>query len=217
MGTGLNIHGYRSRRLTARLNIEYVSRATGEVTERMIDVYSFVCSRVGGTGEISAYCYLRRANRTFLIENINRVFVRGSDQKTGDVIELLFSLYDETAAGKAELVVQEHLAALMVFYFVAKADSAFREKEKILVGAFLSIHGVDKPVLVDQCINTMYEFGAMSNIAFGNALRALLNKPMLYRKQIYAVCNAMLKSDRSVTDREAAAMVRIKKEMKLEL
>lgn len=218
MGNGLNIFQYGGRRLTATLNIEYVSKSTGEVTTRMIEVENFSCSRDGIGGVINAYCYKRMAPRTFFIENINWAFANHKhQQKTDNVIGLLFSLYDDTEAGKTELVFQEHMEAFMVFYFVAKADNAFRAKEKILVGAFLSIHGVDKPDVVNQCIDTMYQFGSLSNIAFGKAMRTLLGRPMLYRKQIYAVCNAMLKSDKSVTDREEAAMVRIKKELKLDL
>jgi hypothetical protein len=202
------------RNLDAYLKIEYVD-GDGVITNRAITTNFYTTESYNG-GEINAYCHLRNHVRTFYFDRITKA-ADGlkSNIKIHNLKNHLDQLYAETTQGKAELFIEEHGGAFGVLFFIAKADGAFREKEKIIIDIMCSIFGMADVTVRSRILAEMSNWRIPSKIAYGKDLKELLEKPELYRLRVWAAAKTMINSDKKVTDSETAALARLQKTLKI--
>lgn len=182
----------------------------GQVTEREITVLRYTYGPTGGV--LSAYCHYRGAKRTFYFTRI----VSAVCAETGEHIQhlgpWLDAAYLSTAPGKAGSVLEKHADALDALFYVAKADGAFRAKEKASVIAFL--RAVSHEVAIDteigdRIIAQLSRCATPSAIAYGKALSRLQAHTPAYRGQLLKAAKEMVASDKTVVHAENNALKRM--------
>lgn len=178
----------------------------GTETERDVIVQRYRYGTDGGT--LSAFCQLRNERRTFLFHRITRAI----DPATGDDIRELGKWLDATYAsspqGKAQGIIDTHLSALLALLYVARADGAFRAKEREIVLAFLELQDVALDD-ADVVVGLMPKWTEPSAVGFGKLLTSLAVKPEPYRIEVLDAALRMVASDKSRYPQEDRALKRM--------
>lgn len=198
------------KNLETFLRIEYAD-ADGVITNRSISTNFYTTDSYNG-GEINAFCHLRNHVRTFYFDRI-RKSADGMriNKQIVDLKVYLNQLYSESPQGKADLFIDEHSGAIGALFFIAKADGAFRQKEKNIIDLMCSIWGMTDATVREIIITQMSNWYIPSKIAYGKDLKEILEKPLLYRMRVIAAAKAMIGSDKKITDAETAALMRMQK------
>jgi predicted DNA-binding transcriptional regulator YafY len=198
----------KGRALAVDLIIDFKDRA-GKKTHREITTRSYQYSATDGL--LDAYCHLRKAHRPFLFSRIERVVDPKSGRAIEDLRAWLDSEYSRTPGAEIDRLLNEHWAALRCLHHVAKADGAFRSKEKEVVRLFLSRHAPQaESETIDQIISEMSHWYPMSAIAFGKEIRKLMGKPEAYRRDVVATAEALVQTDKTIYTAETNALKRLK-------
>lgn len=191
------------------LEIEYRD-AGGRTSRREITVQRY--RYAGARGHLSAYCHGRGAQRTFLFSRIKSAV----DPLTGEVIAELGPWLDEhfeaSPIGQAAGALDRHYAALTIMFYVAKADAAFRQREKAIMREFLIDEGAQQEVAI-AILDTVSRWATPSAIAYGKALRALAPAPADYRLRVKRAAAALVASDKTVHHKESLALKRLESEV----
>lgn len=199
------------RTLTAEIEIDFKDRS-GNKTRRHITTRSYQYNV--NDGLIDAFCHLRNARRPFLFSRIEQATDLETGQVIGDLRAWLDEKYKLTPAARVDELLDEHWAGLSCLHYVAKADGAFRAKEKHIVRAFLARHSPNSdPDSIDQVIAELSSWYTMSAIGFGKEIRKLAEKPEAYRRDVLATAEAMVETDKTTHSAESNALKRLGKEM----
>lgn len=197
--------------LTASLEIEFKDKA-GKETRREITVRRYILG--DSDGVIDAFCHLRNANRPFLISRIQNATCLETGEIIKNIPQWLDQKYASTPAGQIDAILIEHAAALSCLQHVAKADGAFRAKEKDVVRLFLSRQAPDAdPAHVKGAVEKVARWHRMSAIGFGQEIRELLEKPEPYRLDVLETARAIVGTQKTVHTDEAKAVKRLEKEL----
>ncbi|MFN3417391.1 MAG: TerB family tellurite resistance protein [Caldimonas sp.] len=201
------------RRLDARLRIMYVDE-NGEITYRTVDVVRYGRTSAHG-GVIFGHCHLRGAMRTFRLSRVRFAADLNRAERIHHLGEWLDARYAGTPFGQRDRFIAEHEAALGVLHHVAKADGAFRAKEKDLLVKFCTGCGLSDQLVLDMVVSEVASWAPSSAVAFGRDLKALKSRSEDYRKAVHATAEAIVASDKSVRDTERRALERLTKELGL--
>jgi hypothetical protein len=123
-----------------RLKMQYVD-ADGVITQREATTISFVLG-LQGEGYLKAFCHLRNANRFFRFSRMSKVSELPSGASIDSIATFLQQRFDETPRGVADRFLSEHHLAMQCLFAMGRADGAFRAKEKEILLAFASKHGL---------------------------------------------------------------------------
>lgn len=197
--------------LSVDIQISYLD-SNGLNTSRLITTKSYQYTATEGM--IYAHCHLRNSGRNFLFTRI----LQAVDPSTGAVIDdlriWLDTHYNQTPNAAIDKLLAAHWDGLNCLHYVAKADGAFRIKERELARAFLIRHAPDAtPAVVDSVIEEVTKWYAQSSIEFGKHLRKLVGAPLPYRQDVIETAEAMIASDKSAHTNEERAIKRLRKEL----
>lgn len=189
--------------------IEYRS-GNGCETAREITVEQYRYKDDRGT--LSAYCHMRGARRTFVFSRI----LSATDPETGERIESLGPWLDarylETPQAKASQCLDAHFDAIEALFYIAKADGAFRAREKEILRQFL----VEQDVPLASAaviVADVAKWVTPSAVAYGKRIRALATTPGEYRRAILRSAQAIIGSNKEATPKEVRAIQRLKAEI----
>lgn len=197
--------------LSVDMQLDYQD-SNGLKTSRRITTESYQYTATEGM--IYAHCQLRNSGRNFVFSRIQRAI----DPSTGEVIDDLRAWLDAhyavTPAAALDKLREAHWDALNCLHYVAKADGAFRAKERDLVRDFLARHAPDAgPATLDALIEEIKTWHAQSAIEFGKHLRKLIATPLAYRQDVVGIAEAMIASDKTAHSNEERAIKRLRKEL----
>lgn len=200
------------RALAVDLIIDYRDAEQRDSTRR-ITTRSYQYTPTDGL--IDAYCHQRRVGRSFLFSRIMGVF----DPATGKVVEnlrgWLDDQYERTPGAIIDRLLGEHWDALNCLQHIAKADGAFRGKERDIARDFLVRNAPDaEPQTIDAVIAELIKWYQQSAISFGKHLRQLATSPEGYKQDVIAAAEAMVGSDKTTHTAELNALKRLKKELR---
>lgn len=123
------------RKLGVTLRIKY-RNSKGVTSFRTVNVTHYV--RIGPRhGAIHGRCRDRKEGRTFRISRIETAADMASMSWLDSIGKWLDEQYLRSAAGKYELLMTEHGAAVDVLFSIAKADKVFSAKEQEVVRRFV--------------------------------------------------------------------------------
>lgn len=206
------LYAEASRELAAELTITYCDR-NGQITRRVITTEKY--ARTADGGVLAAFCHLRQARRPFYFTRIQLA----ADHTDGTVIDDLGAWLDEryeaSPKGVRDRFTTDHEAALGALFFVAKADGAFHAKEKGVVRSFCAHQGLDDASVQELVVESVARWVVPSRIAYGNDLRALLERDEPYRRSVLEHAQEIVGTGKTVRDEEARAIERMQRELKL--
>lgn len=206
------LYGAESRELAVDLAITYCDR-DGKLTQRNITVEKYGRTQDGGI--LAAYCHLRKARRPFRFSRIKTA----TDIRTGDNISDIGSwldkLYDASPNGIRDKFIENNEAALGALFFVAKADGAFRAKEKLALQNFCASQGLEKVDIQPLVVEAVAGWAVPSRIAYGKDLRALIERGEDYRRSVLQHAKAMVAASKTPTDETKRALERMERELKI--
>ena len=206
------LYGGDSRELAVDLSITYCDR-DGRLTKRNITVEKYAITQDGGL--LAAYCHLRKARRPFRLSRIKAA----SDPRTGfNIINLgswLDEQYEASPNGIRDIFIKNNDDALGALFFVAKADGAFRAKEKMVLQTFCASQGLEDIAIQSLVVETVAGWAVPSRIAYGKDLRSLLVRSEDYRRSVLDHAKAMLATSKIIHDDAKHALERMVRELKL--
>lgn len=200
------------KRLETALEIGYRD-ANGQQTRRRIDTERYVHD--GRDGILHAYCHMRHQRRSFKFARILDAVSLSTGEVINDLPSWLDAEYIQSDAGQVDAFTQEHEAALVALFYVAKADGAFRAPEKQVLQDLFDEWGLYDPIHCDLLIKHMVQWAIPSAIAYGKALREVFLMPEDYQQQVYDAAQRMVGSKKTVRDTETRALERMRKELDL--
>lgn len=200
------------KELETDIHIHFIDKNDAH-TDRLITTKRYVHDDKDGI--VYAYCHLRASNRPFQISRISNPI----DAETGEIIPNLMTFldtqYTTSPAGKAEAFIEEHNAAFGALFFIAKADGAFRAKEKLVIDAMCAVFGMTEITVRENVITQISGWYNPSKVEYGRDLKKMLAKPLLYRMRVYAAAKVMIASDKTAKETETAALSRMVKILEL--
>ena len=206
------LYAEASRELAVDLGITYCDR-DGKTTHRDITVEKYARTQDGGI--LAAYCHLRKSRRPFRFSRIKKAIDRKTGAPIHDLGAWLDRQYETSPKGLRDKFVSAHEAALGALFFVAKADGAFRAKEKAVMQAFCASQGLKSPDIQALVVETVAGWAVPSRIAYGKDLRELLQRDEGYRQGILDHAKSMLASTKTAHDEATRALERMERELML--
>lgn len=210
---GDELYGPGARDLKVDLRIKYED-AQRQVTFRTVTVERFVRTSDTG-GMMIAYCHLRQARRTFRFWRIQFAADLQNAQPITDVGQWLDTRYAESPLGQRDEFIVQHNGALGALLFVAKADEAFRAKERAVLAAFCIETGGATDALAQMVVAFVSGWPIPSKVKFGQDLRSMLERPVAYRQAVLRTAESVVASDKTVRENETRALGRMSKELGL--
>lgn len=127
-------------------------RSNGNVSKRAISVIS------ENGYYVYAYCHLRNAKRTFVIDNIIEAINLETGELVNDIVEDMYENYKNTPKGKQEHIINTEIHAVRILLFIARADGRMVKSERQLIVDFLKNNNyAADPNTLDQLIKGMME------------------------------------------------------------
>lgn len=206
------LYGAESRALAADLAITYCDR-DGKLTQRNITVEKYGRTQDGGT--LAAYCHLRKARRPFRFSRIKTATEIRTGDKISDIGLWLDKQYDASPNGIRDKFIEKNESALGALFFIAKADGAFRAKEKLVLQNFCASQGLDNAAIQPLVVEAVAGWAVPSRIAYGKDLRSLLAQGEDYRKSVVQYAKAMVAASKTPTDETKRALERMERELKI--
>jgi predicted DNA-binding transcriptional regulator YafY len=198
-----------ARELEAKLRIAYIDRA-GQKTHRTIDVQRFAIDDSGG-GLVVGFCHLRKARRPFQIAGITHAVDMQQLATIPDLSKWLSSRYEVTPKGSRDQFINQHESALGALLYVAKADDAFRAKEKSILLGFCETLGGLNSEAATLVVDEVGSWITPSAIQFGKDLRSVAGRDTEYQNLVLETAIAFVASDKTVRENETRAIERMKK------
>ena len=206
------LYAEASRELPAELTITYCDR-NGQITHRDISVEKYATTKDGGV--LAAFCHIRQARRPFYFSRIQRATNRIDGTIIKDLGAWLDERYEASPRGARDRFLREHEGALGALFFVAKADDAFRAKEKGVMRSFCATQGLHDTEVQELVVDMVSRWVVPSRIAYGKDLRSLLERDEPYRRAVLEHAQAIVGTGRTVRDAEERAIERMQRELKL--
>lgn len=200
---------HSGKRIQIDLQLVYLS-VEGAVTTRTVTVERF--THDGNGGALLAFCHLRHSRRTFLFSRIQSAVDTSTGEIIGHLSRWLDARYVETPEGKADAFLNRHDAALSAFMHIARADGAFRAREKACIKDFCSANGLEDEKAWAATIRELENWHVDTAIAYGRALRTTATMPRAYLEEVYATACSMVASDKKIYDSETHALKRMRRE-----
>jgi hypothetical protein len=206
------LYGAESRELAVDLAITYCDR-DGKLTQRNITVEKYGRTQDGGI--LAAYCHLRKARRPFRFSRIRAATEIRTGDKISDLASWLDKHYDASPNGIRDKFIEKNEAALGALFFIAKADGAFRAKEKLALQNFCASQGLENAVVQPLVVEAIAGWTVPSRIAYGKDLRSLLERGEDYRRSVVQYAKAMVAASKTPSDETKRALERMERELKV--
>ena len=188
------------------LHIGYLD-GSGKTTQRDIAVKRYAHNPETGEGVIYAFCFLRQANRTFILRRIQQA----SDPETGEIIPniggYLDAAYQATPEHAVDQFFEQHDAAVTVLFALAKADGAMRIKERAAILRWALKQGLPEPSApaLEALMKTARSF---TKHEFHTAVKIVATeaRPAPYVQALWVAAQAILLSDKAQHPEELRMM-----------
>lgn len=133
-------HEYRDFPLEIMAQIRYVD-SRGQFSKRSIKTKRFAIDPYSESKDFSllAYCFSRKANRTFKVSRINEFIDLDSGEFISDIPKYLDETYKKSPAGITEAIIEKLKNELVIFVYIARADSKIYKKEREAIIKFIDI------------------------------------------------------------------------------
>lgn len=207
-----DLYGSASRELVATLRIKYRD-GRDQVTHRTITVERYSRASADG-GLLSAFCHMRQSRRPFRFSRIEHAVDMEGMQRIDRLGDWLDARYATTPAGHRDFFLESHISAIGALHYVAKADGAFRARERAVVERFCIDCGAT-PEVAAAVTAVAATWDAPSAVTFGQDLRAVAPRDEAYRMRVHAAAVAIVGTDKTVRDAETHALKRLVKELAL--
>lgn len=198
----------RARRVQARLRIMFIDR-NGVISYRTIVTERYF--HQSGQGTLIAFCELRQARRPFAFDRIHFAADLSSAQRIRNLPAWLDDLYLQSPIGKADAYIQDNDPALTALFFVAKADAAFRAKEKQIMRDYMAATGLHDDGIQTIAVSSIAERETPSATDYGKALKILATMHDESRRLVLQHAEAIVSSDKTIRDDELRALSRMRK------
>lgn len=199
---------YRSGRiLKVPLLLEYCDKK-GAVTRRNVVTERYVYD--ASDGLIHAFCKLRNARRPFRISRITKAIDLETGEEIADLRTWLDSQYESTNEFRLDQFVEQHTPALGLCQAMAKADGAFRAKEKELVAGMCVQLGASEQV-ADLVVKALLEWQVPSAVRVGKDIRALVLQSEAEQQLVLETLRQIIESDKTEREEERRLLDKVEK------
>jgi hypothetical protein len=167
----------------ATVEIEYTDIEDRSTNRRITTQY------IGTPSEkmISAYCHLRRANRSFRNERIDLAVDPSSGELIDDLWEWLYKKYADSTEATVRRTIEEDTAIAIAMHFAARANGIFSAKKKSVVAAALRAISRDERIDVGQATRFVDSVKLPTIIDYRRALKSIA-KGDAYKRLVVAKC-----------------------------
>ncbi len=167
----------------ATLEIEYTDIEDQFTSRRITTQY------IGTPSEkmVSAYCHLRRANRSFRNERIEGAVDCVSGEVIDDVWEWLYKKHAESVEATVRQMIEKEKAIALALHFVARANGVFSAKKKAVVAAALRAISRDERIDDDYATRFVDSVKLPTIIDYRRALKTIA-KGDVYKRLVIAKC-----------------------------
>jgi hypothetical protein len=191
------------KKLAARLQIEYTD-GNGRLSKRIVRVREFDNGLYGGV--IIGHCELRNATRTFRFDRIKSCV----DLETGEFIENVKShlnkLFNESPERSTDLLLNDYIDLLKVFYFIAKADGQFTQKEKEVILGYIKKLVRDDRVTIKMVDDVFSKIQVPSLQGYKLAIGRVLKGGYVDHLLLENSCNEIIATQQVVHPNEKEAL-----------
>lgn len=194
----------------AVLRIDYID-AENQRTIRDIEVVKV--GDIGNDKMIMAHCRLRNSTRTFLLSRIQHCADLDTGEVVSDIYEHLRKIFVRSPAYFANRLVEEHSDFLKILLFVAKADGAFRKKEKeVFIAVCNNLVATD---LIDEnVVNKLVEVIQVPSLgSFRLAVGRLAKEEVEIQRALVAAAKSIGDTKKEVSAAERDAMEYLEKKL----
>ena len=200
-----------TRDLQAHLRIAYTD-TLGQRTHRSIQVRRFGLDEHGG-GLLVAFCEMRQSMRPFQLARISHVADLDTATTIVDLAGWLDARYIATPLGERDAFLSLHEPALRALFYVAKADDAYRAKEKAAIVEFCTWAGLADTTVQSLVTEEIGRWPKPSAIQFGKDLQFVAALDVTYRERVLQTAKAIVATDKTVRENETRALDRMAKTM----
>lgn len=173
-------------------------RSNGNVSKRAISVIS------ENGYYVYAYCHLRNAKRTFVIDNIIEAVNLETGELVNDIVEDMYENYKNTPKGKQEHIINTEIHALRILLFIAKGDGRMVKSERQLIVDFLKNNNyAADPNTLDQLIKDMMPPGALE---FKSTVADMAKKDKPKLALLYDYAQKIVATGKTIDPMEEAAL-----------
>lgn len=188
--------------------LEYVD-ARGTRTTRDVEMRAFD----PGSDLMLAHCHLRNATRTFRFSRIQQCV----DLETGEIIPDTLAhcsdAYSKSPRGAVDAALEENFDAMMIMFFIGKADGRLTRKECDVIARFCA--ALTRNVAVTgEAVQQMFKgMSAPSLVSFQRAVGRLVPHPLIEKAKIYLCCKMILETENKISAAEAEALEYLRKRL----
>lgn len=200
-GAFYDVASQRTAKKTVRLR--YID-GNGQQSERVVDIRAYEPSGIAGL--LIGRCHLRNATRTFRFDRISEVI----DMETGEVIpdlrERLNAEWEASPARSLDELCNEHLPALKLLLYMAKADGSVRVAELDVIAKHFQIVTGDSRIDSTHVKTLLQNVDVISVTSFTRTYNALRRERPDEATRVADACRAIVATQNTVHPNEQSAL-----------
>lgn len=131
-------HEFGDLPLDILAEIKYID-SKGNFSQRKIKTKKFLIQKDNNLNEsyLLAYCYEKNSMRNFVISRIQELIDLNNGEIINDISKYLQYKYDNSSHGITKNIIEKLKSELIIFLFVAKADSRISKNERTCILNFI--------------------------------------------------------------------------------